>query len=72
MPPSDSKSDAKKNFLLASLDKIEFDRVLGELEPVTLKLGQVLHESGDRMDYVYFPTTAIVSLLCLMENGATA
>ncbi|MEQ1644335.1 MAG: Crp/Fnr family transcriptional regulator [Pyrinomonadaceae bacterium] len=72
MPPSDSKSDAKKNFLLASLDTKEFDRVLGELEPVTLKLGQVLHESGDRMDYVYFPTTAIVSLLYIMENGATA
>lgn len=72
MPPSDSTSDAKKNFLLASLDTKEFDRVLGELEPVTLKLGQVLHESGDRMDYVYFPTTAIVSLLYIMENGATA
>jgi CRP-like cAMP-binding protein len=37
-----------------------------------LPLGKVLYESGDKLDFVYFPTTAIVSLLYIMENGATA
>jgi CRP-like cAMP-binding protein len=37
-----------------------------------LGLGQVLHESGEALNYVYFPTTAIVSLLYVMENGAAA
>ena len=39
---------------------------------MSLALGKVLYESGDKLDYVYFPTTAIVSLLYIMENGATA
>jgi len=42
------------------------------LELVTLALGTALHESGDRLDHVFFPTTAIVSLLYAMENGASA
>ena len=42
------------------------------LELVTLPLGTALHESGDRLDHVFFPTTAIVSLLYAMENGASA
>ncbi len=62
----------RKNYLLSDLPAKEFDRLLPHLIPVTLKLGQVLYESGDRMDYAYFPTTAIVSLLYIMENGATA
>ncbi len=62
----------QKNYLLASLADPELDRVVSKLESVDLDLGQVMHESGDEMEYVYFPTTAIVSLLCIMENGATA
>ncbi|MEQ1922481.1 MAG: Crp/Fnr family transcriptional regulator [Pyrinomonadaceae bacterium] len=65
-------ADARKNYLLASLPSDEFARVLTHLEPVTLPLGKVLYESGDKLDYVYFPTNAIVSLLYIMENGATA
>ncbi len=42
------------------------------LEPVRLRLGEVLYESGGELRHVYFPTTAIVSLLYLMENGASA
>jgi CRP-like cAMP-binding protein len=67
-----NRDDACKNFLLASLPVDEFERVFAHLEPVELKLGKVLYESGDKLDYVYFPTTAIVSLLYIMENGATA
>jgi CRP-like cAMP-binding protein len=42
------------------------------MEPVELPLGKALYESGDRLNHVYFPTTAIVSLLYVMENGASA
>jgi CRP-like cAMP-binding protein len=48
------------------------DRWLPRLESVELHLGQVLHESGETLSHVYFPTTAIVSLLYVMENGAAA
>jgi len=47
-------------------------RVLPDLELVTLPLGTVLYESGSRQDHVYFPVSSIVSLLYLMEDGATA
>ena len=66
------EQDLLSNHLLAALPRKEFDRVASKLERVSLKLGQVLHESGDKMDYVYFPTTAIISLLYIMENGSTA
>ncbi|MEP6787828.1 MAG: Crp/Fnr family transcriptional regulator [Acidobacteriota bacterium] len=63
---------AKKNYLLRSIKDDDFARVLPKLELLSFGLGKVLHESGDSMDYVYFPTTAIVSLLYIMENGTTA
>ena len=69
---STNQNDALKNYLISSLPKDEFERVLSKLEPVPFELGSVLYESGDRMDHVYFPTTAIVSLLYVMENGSTA
>jgi len=65
-------NDAPKNYLLAALPKDEFARVKSRLELVSYKLGEVLYESGDKMDYVYFPTTAIISMLYMMENGTTA
>ncbi len=67
-----NKSDARENFLLAALSSEAFERVYDDLEAVPLKLGQVLHESDEPMAYVYFPTDCIVSLLYIMENGATA
>jgi CRP-like cAMP-binding protein len=72
MPPAENAAAARKNHLLSSLPPDEFDRVLAHLSPVVLPLGKVLYESGDKLDFVYFPTTAIVSLLYIMENGATA
>jgi CRP-like cAMP-binding protein len=65
-------TDALKNYLLTALPVDEFSRVKSNLEPVSFKLGEVIYESGDNMNYVYFPTTAIVSMLYIMENGATA
>src|SRR5256885_517629 len=62
----------KKNHLLAALPEAEWSRWLPQLEPVSLPLGKVLYESGGVQSHVYFPTTAIVSLLYVMENGASA
>jgi CRP-like cAMP-binding protein len=62
----------KSNDLLAALPDGEWQRWLPQLEPVELSLGQVLYESGATLSHVYFPTTAIVSLLYVMEDGASA
>lgn len=64
--------DPQKNQLLAALPDAEWKRWLPQLEVVEMPLGQVLYESGGTLSHVYFPTTAIVSLLYVMENGASA
>jgi len=61
-----------KNHLLAGLSAEEFARLRPKLRTLSLSLGEVIYESGEQMDYVYFPTTAIISLLYIMKNGATA
>ena len=65
-------SDPRQNQLLAALPTEEFDRWHPHLQAVELTLGRVLYEPGDVLSHVYFPTTAIVSLLYVMENGASA
>ena len=62
----------QENHLLAALPKPERERLFPHMEPVKMPLGQALYESGDRLEHVYFPTTAIVSLLYIMEDGASA
>jgi CRP-like cAMP-binding protein len=62
----------KDNHLLSVLSKPEWDRIAPHLVPLEMPLGQVVYESGDRLDHVYFPTTAIISLLYVMEDGASA
>lgn len=62
----------EQNHLLAALSPQVQARLFSHLELVALPLGKVLHESGDTMRYVYFPTDSIVSLLYVMENGASA
>jgi CRP-like cAMP-binding protein len=61
-----------KNHLLGALPPAEAGRWMPLLESVDLRLGQVLYESGAALAHVYFPTTAIVSLLYVLENGASA
>jgi len=61
-----------QNHLLAVLPGSETERIFQHMELVPLPLGQALYESGDHMDHVYFPTDSIVSLLYVMENGASA
>lgn len=70
--PQAAVPDPRQNHLIASLSEAEYVRLLPHLELVPQPLGQVLHESGVRMPYVYFPTTSIVSKLYVMENGASA
>ncbi|MEO7336832.1 MAG: Crp/Fnr family transcriptional regulator [Caldimonas sp.] len=67
-----ARPDPKHNHLLAALPADEWKRWLPQLELVDLTLGQVIYESGGPVSHVYFPTTAIVSLLYVMENGASA
>jgi CRP-like cAMP-binding protein len=65
-------ADAKKNQLLAALPDAEWQRWLPQLELVEMSLGQVVYESGSTLGHVYFPTTSIVSLLYVMQDGASA
>ena len=64
--------DPRRNQLLAALPEPEWERWKVALEWVDLELGQVLYESGSTLSHVYFPTTANVSLLYVLENGASA
>ena len=59
------------NHLLAALMGAGSERLLSGLEMVTLKFGDVLYESESRIRYAYLPTTSIVSLVYMMEDGAT-
>ncbi|MBU3618774.1 Crp/Fnr family transcriptional regulator [Polynucleobacter sp. JS-Fieb-80-E5] len=61
-----------QNHLFHSIPPVDWDLLLPDLESIELKLGQVLYEPGTKMGYVYFPTTAIVSLLYEMEDGSSA
>lgn len=65
-------NDPKKNRLLAALAGREWSRWELLLEHVELPLGHVLYEAGTTLSHVYFPTTSIVSLLYLLENGSSA
>ena len=67
-----STADPQRNRLLAALPVAVWDRWRPQLEPVDLPLGTVLYEAGDTLTHVYFPTTAIVSLLYVLEDGASA
>lgn len=61
-----------QNQLLDALPKGDYERLAAHLELVPMPLGEVLYESGVELRYVYFPTTSIVSLLYVMEDGASA
>ena len=62
----------KQNHLLSALPLDVYTRLLSVMELVKLPLGEVLYESGGQLKHVYFPTTSIISLLYVMENGASA
>ncbi len=62
----------KQNHLLDALPAEDYARLLPNLESVAMPLGWTISDPGVQMDYVYFPTTSIVSLLYVMESGASA
>ena len=64
--------DPEQNNVLAALEPAARDRLYPHLQLVAMPLGRVLYESGDTLRHVYFPTDCIVSLLYVMENGASA
>jgi CRP-like cAMP-binding protein len=66
------QASPRQNHLLAALPQAEWQRWLPQLEHVSMPLGLVIYESGSTLSHVYFPTTSIVSLLYVMENGASA
>jgi CRP-like cAMP-binding protein len=67
-----SAHNPSQNHLLAALPTAEFERLAAHLELVPMRLGDTLYEPGGQLQHVYFPTTAIVSLLYVMESGASA
>jgi CRP-like cAMP-binding protein len=64
--------DPRQNQLLSALPEAQWARWFPQMESVDMPLGKVLYESGSRLTHVYFPTTSIVSLLYVMEDGASA
>ena len=69
--PLRNTSSPKQNHILAALSKADYERLLPDLELVAMPLGWTLCESGGQLNYLYFPTTSIVSLLYVMENGSS-
>jgi CRP-like cAMP-binding protein len=65
-------SEPVGNRLLAALPPNEYERLRPRLQDVSFSLGEVVYEFGGHLDYVYFPTNSIVSLLYTMENGTSA
>ncbi|MDZ7790953.1 MAG: Crp/Fnr family transcriptional regulator [Xanthomonadales bacterium] len=63
---------ARNNLLLAALPDEVWKRLEPHMELTDMPLGRVLYESGNKLDHVYFPTTSIVSLLYVMEDGHSA
>jgi CRP-like cAMP-binding protein len=67
-----ARNDGHQNHLLDALPAADYTRLKSQLEVIPMALGQVLYEPGARLRHVYFPTTSIVSLLYVMEDGASA
>src|SRR5450432_2071187 len=72
MPAMSAPHSPHQNHLLDALPGDDYRRVASELELIPMNLGDVLYESGVKLRYVYFPTTCIISLLYVMEDGASA
>jgi len=71
-PAVSGRHSPRQNRLLAALPAADYERLVPDLELVPLPLGWAVYEAGGKLGYVYFPTTSIVSLLYVMEDGASA
>lgn len=65
-------NNPKQNRLLAALPETDYQRLIPHLDLVSISKDEVGHELSGTLDYVYFPTTSILSLICVMEDGASA
>src|SRR5579871_3029997 len=72
MSPANRLRDPTENLLLAKLPAHEIQRLLPSLERVSFTLGEVVYQTGGRLDYFYFPISCVVSLLYTTEDGSTA
>ena len=72
MPALSSRIEPVENRLLAALPSDEYERLRPSLQRVSFSLGEVVYEFGGHLEYVFFPTNSIVSLLYTMENGNSA
>jgi CRP-like cAMP-binding protein len=70
--PLSTANDPRQNHLLAALPEEVQERLFSHLELMPLERGRVMYESGDPMRHVYFPTDSIISLMYVMESGASA
>ncbi len=71
MIPLSQHSPLTENQILARLDKTAHQHLFSQLERVSLSLGELVYEAEDDIDYVYFPETAVFSMLAIMEDGRT-
>ena len=62
----------RQNLLLAALPQAAYERLLPDLDLVSMSLGEIVYTSGSELSYLYFPTTCIISLVYVMANGASA
>jgi CRP-like cAMP-binding protein len=69
--PDDTPTIQLRNRLLSSLINHDYQRLVSHLKQVDLELGEVIYTAGDTIEDVYFPETAVVSLLSTLENGDT-
>jgi CRP-like cAMP-binding protein len=72
MSTPSSQPQSSENKILAALNSADYQQFLSQLERVSLSQGDVVYEVGDQIDHVYFPETAVFSMLCMMEDGDTA
>ena len=71
MSTPSSPPQSNGNRILAALHSAEYKTLFSQLERISLSQGDIIYEPGDQIDFVYFPETAVYSMLCMMENGDT-
>lgn len=72
MSTSNELRGSSGNGLLSALPAEEYQRLINNLQPIALSLGELVYDSGGHLGYIYFPTTAVISLLYTMRDGSTA
>ena len=71
MTPTSPPSRSSENQIVAGLDKTDYKSFFSQLERVSFVLGERIYEADDPITYVYFPESAVFSMLATMEDGRT-